>query len=188
MHGELSRMRHDPMQEFLALQDNAKKMKQNQELLEKRKKALDEAGAFRKPLGGLTVFKRGFKASYGEVEEVDRITGSVVHGKDGGSVDVKRAMPVHKESSFVEPSFARGDELVRRKREKIAAMMTLLHDFLGDDTKSMSTVAGHLRRQMGGDDYQAALHSVGATHLSDAVRLYADDFDLIRGGYYVQRS
>eukprot|EP00973_Karenia_brevis_P014531 1983335-Karenia_brevis.AAC.1 len=62
---------------FLLDQDNARKLQHNQQVLEGRRKQLEEAGGFRRPLGGLQKFKRGFRASYGNVEKVDNVTGSL---------------------------------------------------------------------------------------------------------------
>eukprot|EP00973_Karenia_brevis_P005268 721310-Karenia_brevis.AAC.1 len=62
---------------FMLDQDNARKLKHNQRVLEGRRKQLEEAGGFRRPLGGLDKFKRGFRASYGAVEKVDNVTGSL---------------------------------------------------------------------------------------------------------------
>ncbi len=65
---------------FMILQDNARKLKHNQTILRTRKTALDDAGAFRRPIGGLQqgVFRRGFKATWGDVEQVDSVEGSMV--------------------------------------------------------------------------------------------------------------
>ena len=76
VHGEPEEVKNNPVQSFLVLQDNAGKLKANQTLLESRKKQLDEAGAFRRPLKGLNAFRRGFKAAYGEVEKVKAVSGS----------------------------------------------------------------------------------------------------------------
>ena len=68
------------MQEFLITQDNAAKLKGNQALLESRKKELPDKGAFRRPLraaGG--AFRRGFKATYGDVEKVQEFDWIMEH-------------------------------------------------------------------------------------------------------------
>ena len=74
VHGEPQDVRKDPVQAFLVLEDNAAQLKANQTLLESRQKQLADAGAFRRPLrGNAGAFPRGFKASYGDVEQVAEV-------------------------------------------------------------------------------------------------------------------
>ena len=90
VHGEPEEVKSNQVQAFLVLQDNAGKLKANQTLLETRKKQLEEAGAFRRPLKGLNAFRRGFKAAYGPVEKVDTVSGSLVKPQgEGEKIDVK---------------------------------------------------------------------------------------------------
>ena len=110
----------NPIAKFMVLQDNAQKLKHNQTILKARKTALEDAGTFRRPIGGLQqgAFRRGFKATWGDVEKVDTIQGSVVKPRgDGDKIDIKRIMPVDRETGNVEATFAQGDAWIQRKRD-----------------------------------------------------------------------
>ena len=90
------------------------------------------------------------------------------------------------ETSAVQPNFAMGGERQKRKKEILLHMMTLLYAWLGDEEKSMTTAAAHLKAQMGPLDYSGALILAGATsHLAEAVRLF-DECDLTKGSYYAK--
>ncbi len=93
VHGEPEEVRKNPVQGFLVLQDNASKLKGNQTLLETPKSKLADAGAFRRPLRGLNVFKRGFKAAYGDLEKVQEARGSTVVPQGGEQIDIERIQP-----------------------------------------------------------------------------------------------
>ena len=105
VHGEPQDVRTSPLQAYLVLEDNASRLKANQTLLESRKKQLADAGAFRRPLRGNTgAFRRGFKASYAEVEQVAEVHGSTVTPEGGGAkIDIKRVQPVGKDSEDIQP-------------------------------------------------------------------------------------
>ena len=75
-----------------------------------------------------------------------------------------------------------GFDVLRQLRESGSRTPILMLTARGDDVDRIVGL------EMGADDYLATLHSVGAVHLSDAVRLYDEEFDLVRGGYYVRRS
>ena len=136
---------------FMLDQDNARKLKHNQELLEGRREQLEDAGAFRRPLAVTSRFRRGFQASYGNVEQVDGITGSRVKPTgDGEPIDVKRVLPVDKDTGSVQPGFALGQARTEAKRQKVAALVTELYQWLGDDEKSMNAAAIHLKKRWGG--------------------------------------
>ena len=62
----------NPLAKYMVLQDNAQKLKHNQTILKARKTALEDAGTFRRPIGGLQqgAFRRGFKATWGDVEKL----------------------------------------------------------------------------------------------------------------------
>ena len=188
LHGEPpSDVRNSKTLRFMLEQENARKLKGNQTLLEARTKTLEDAGGFRRPLGGLTKFKRGFQASYGQVEQVDRVTGSLVKPTDGEAIDVKRVLPVDKDTGSVQPGFALGEARTEAKRNKVAALAMELFDWLGDEEKSMTSAARHLRQVLGPEEYRLQLMSVGAQHLSDVVRLFPN-LKLTRQGYYLQRQ
>ena len=77
----------------------------------------------------------------------------------------------------VQPGFALGQARTEAKREKVAALAMELYQFLGDEEKSMNSVAAHLKRELGDQEYRLQLMGVGAQHLSDVVRLF-DDLEL----------
>jgi len=190
MHGEApEEVRGNRVVQFMTLQDNTKKLKHNQNLLESRKKSLNDAGAFRRPLGGLTAFKRGFKATWGEVEKPEYVRGSVVTPQgEGGKVDIKRVMPVDKDSNEAQPVFNLSEtERTLSKKQKLWDLMVMLWEFLGDEEKSTAAAAQHLKGRLDAPEYTALLNSVGIHHLSDAVRLFPE-FDLTKGGYYITRA
>ena len=175
---------------FMVLQDNAQKLKHNQTVLKTRKTALEDAGAFRRPIGGLQqgAFRRGFKASYGPVEKVDTIEGSTVKPQgDGNNVDIKRVMPVDKDTGDVEATFAQGDGYIQRKRDIIWPLVLELYHWLGDGEKSMSTAAAHLKKELGAEEYWSYLRQAGFQHLSQAVDI-TPELRLTQGGYYVRQD
>ena len=174
--------------QFMLLQDNSRKMKHNQQLLEGRREQLEDAGAFRRPLAVTSRFKRGFQASYGAVEKVDSVSGSLVKpAGDGDPIDIKRVLPVDKDTGDVQPGFALGEARTEAKRQKVAGLAMELYQYLGDEEKSMNAAAAHLKKELGEEEYRRQLGSVGAQHLSDLVRLF-DDLELTRNGYYVRRT
>ena len=85
------------------------------------------------------------------------------------------------------PGFALGQARTEAKRQKVAELATGLYQFLGEEEKSMNSVAAHLKKVLGMEKYKRQLSSVGAEHLSDLVRLF-DDIELTRNGYYVRRT
>ena len=174
--------------QFMLTQDNARKLKHNQELLEERREQLEDAGAFRRPLAVTSRFKRGFQASYGPVEQVDTVTGSRVKPTGAGEpIDIKRVLPVDKDTGDVRPGFALGEARTEAKRQKVNALAMELYQFLGEEERSMNAVAAHLKKDLGEEEYRRQLRSVGAEHLSDLVRLFPD-LQLTRNGYYVRRN
>ena len=174
--------------DFMLQQDNARKLKHNQRLLEGRVKTLKDEGGFRRPIGGLNKFKRGFKAAYADMEKVGEIAGSKLTPAGGGDpIDVKRVLPVDDATGEVAPGFALGEVRQEEKRLKVSPVLIAIYEFLQDDEKSMSSVAAYLKAGFSDDEYRIYLHSVGAQHLSDVVRL-EPGLELTRGGYYVRRT
>ncbi len=180
----------NPIAKYMVLQDNAQKLKHNQTILKARKTALEDAGTFRRPIGGLQqgAFRRGFKATWGDVEKVDTIQGSVVKPRgDGDKIDIKRIMPVDRETGNVEATFAQGDAWIQRKRDILFPITLELYHWLGDDEKSMSTAAAHLKVDLGEEEYRNYLRQAGFQHLSQAVSI-TPELALTKGGYYVRRD
>ena len=180
----------NPIAKFMVTQDNAQKLKHNETILKTRKTALEDAGAFRRPIGGLQqgAFRRGFKATYGPVEQVDTVQGSTVKpAGDGDKVDIKRVMPVDRDTGNVEATFAQGDAYIQRKRDIVWPLVLQLYHWLGDGEKSMSTAAAHLKKELGADEYRAYLKKAGFQHLSQVVDI-TSELKLTQGGYYVTHN
>ena len=79
VHGKPNRAATNDIQKFLILSDNAEKGQHNTQLLAARKKVLDKTKAFRQPKENLVkTFRRGFKAKFGPVKQIERIEGSTV--------------------------------------------------------------------------------------------------------------
>ena len=140
----------------------------------------------REQLEGRNTFKRSFKASYGAMEQLDSIRGSTVAPVGGGApIDIKRVLPVDRETQDVRPSFALGDARAEDRRQRVALLANSLYDFLRGDERSMASAAAHLKRDLGDEQYSLQLRSVGAQSLSDVVRLIGD-LELTRNGNYVR--
>jgi hypothetical protein len=173
---------------FMNLQENARKLQHNQKLFESRKRAVESAGAFRRPLPGLTKFKRGFQATYDKLEKVEGFDGSRVKPTGGGqAVDVKRVLPVDAQTRDVEPGFALGEGRAASRRQKIQALALEALNFVGSEEPSLQRLAAHLKGALGETEYRLQLMGVGAQNLSDAIRLIPE-LSLTRGGYYVRKA
>jgi hypothetical protein len=173
---------------FMNLQENARKLQHNQKLFESRKRAVESAGAFRRPLPGLTKFKRGFQATYDKLEKVEGFDGSRVKPTGGGqAVDVKRVLPVDAQTRDVEPGFALGEGRAASRRQKIQALALEALNFVGSEEPSLQRLAAHLKTALGETEYRLQLMGVGAQNLSDAIRLIPE-LSLTRGGYYVRKA
>ena len=173
---------------FMNLQENARKLQHNQKLFESRKRAVESAGAFRRPLPGLTKFKRGFQATYDKLETVEGFDGSRVKPTGGGqAVDVKRVLPVDAQTRDVEPGFALGEGRAASRRQKIQALALEALNFVGSEEPSLQRLAAHLKTALGETEYRLQLMGVGAQNLSDAIRLIPE-LSLTRGGYYVRKA
>ena len=186
VHGEPNDAANDGVQKFLILQDNAAKAAHNTEVLEKRTKALEKTMTFRRPKGGLTKFKRGFKAGYGDVEKVKKIEGSQVRTQNAGSIDIKRVMPVARNSTYVDPTFAEWSERDERKRAKVLDLIERLQDKLGANEMSMVRAVRFLKAHYGEDVYKNLLDSVHFHNLADVIRLFPGSLELTKQNYYVR--
>jgi len=177
---------------FMNLVDNSEKLVHNQQIFEKRKTRLEQAGAFRAPLPGSTKkFKRGFQATYGGVTNVKNIEGSQVIGENGVVIDIKRVLPVAEGSSTAVGRFGENRALETRKRDQTENIMRALYDFLEDkDNVSLTAAAKHLRQRI--SEYDSVLKRA-SVQLVDIIRLYPEFLKLTGGGklskdfYYVAR-
>ena len=194
VHGEPEDVKTDPVQNFLVLQDNASKLAHNRKLHRKRVGLLRGKGAFRAPKKGLGTFARGYRAKYGPVEEVELIAGSNVKGSGGTEIDIKRALPVNKESGNVEPRFALQDSQDEAKRTKTKDLMEKLYMWLADGEQRSLSAAATMLKEIMGADYEAILASVGASSrggLAKVIRMWEDAFILTaaptgKDNYYIQ--
>jgi hypothetical protein len=188
IHGQPDEVRENSVQEFLITQDNAQKLKGNQALLESRKKELADKGAFRRPLrGNAGAFRRGFKASYGDVEQVSSVRGSVVTPEgDGAKIDIKRIQPVRKETGDVQPWLGGLSARDSKKKDALIPLMTALIDFLQDgEEHSVASAALYLKGHMGAA-YEDTLRALGfGKHLAAAVELF-QEFALTKKNYYLR--
>jgi hypothetical protein len=185
VHGAPEDVRDNEIQKFLVTQDNSTKLQVNQELLEKRKKQLETAGAFRRPIRQAGPFTRGFKPSYAAVEVPQRVTGSVIHS-DGPPIDIKRVQIVAEETD--NQLWVGGlSERDIKKKDKLMPMMNRLIDFLADGEHSIASAAVYLKQQMG-SAYEDALREANfGKRLVDAIRLFPQ-FELTKKGYYVKMA
>jgi hypothetical protein len=173
---------------FMNLQENAHKLAHNQNLFKSRKQAVETAGAFRRPLDGLTKFKRGFQATYGALEKLEGFDGSKAKPQGGGeAIDVKGILPVDSQTRDVEPGFALGQGRTAARRAKIQALALEAINYVGDGEPSLQRLAAHLKATLGEAEYRLQLMSVGAPNLSDVLRLIPE-VSLVRGGYYVKKA
>ena len=180
-------IRENKTVQFLLDQDNAKKLKHNQDLLEKRVEKLQDEGAFRRPVGNLSKFRRGFKATYGPVEQVAGIQGSLVQSTTGAPTDIKRIIPVDPESTENREGFALGEVRRERARVLLQPLFEELLSFLGDDTKSFLAATNHLKKEFPNGEYERYLRRSGAgIHLSNILRFFEDELEQSNDGYYLR--
>ena len=197
IHGSPNEVGKDAQIQFMNLQDNAKNIEHNAQVLTQRTIALEKTGAFRKPLGGVTknAFRRGFDAKWGEVENIAQIEGSQVTGEKGTKVDIKLVKAVPASSSQAE-NIERENARTEKKKEVLFELMDTLVDWLEGQEKSLRAAALHLARSR--FDlwdrqvlYKDLLRSQGFTGfgaLADAARLFPQMFELTRGGFYFKRA
>jgi hypothetical protein len=188
VHGEPEEVRKNPVQKILVLQDNAAKLKGNQTLLESRKKQLADAGAFRRPLRGAGgAFRRGFKATYGDTEQVASVQGSTVVPEGGGvKIDIKRVQPVDKDTGDVVAWLGGLSLRDSKKKDALVEVMTALITFLTDgEEHSVASAALWLKENLG-SAYEDTLREQGfGRHLAAAVELFPE-FVLTKKNYYLR--
>ena len=178
---------------FMNLADNAEKLIHNQQIFEKRKTKLEQAGAFRAPLPGSTKkFKRGFQATYGAATNVKDIQGSQVIGENGVVIDMIRVLPVAQESTSAVGCFGENRALENKKRDQTEGIMRALYDYI-DVRQSVSLVAAAKRLRPRIPDYDQVLRRV-SVQLVDIVRLFPEYIKLTGANklskyyyYYVSR-
>ena len=197
VHGAPNEVKGSEDLVFMNLVDNAQKFEHNAQLLDKRKAALEGAGAFRKPLPGVTKnrFRRGYDAKYDKVQKLREIQGSTAVAQDGSTVDIKLVQAVP--TTTGEPGdVSEANQRVQKKRDALYDMVEIIAEFIGGREVSLRSVALHLGRQR--FDYQGRqvtykelLRSqslLGFGALADAVRLFPTMLKLTRDGFYVKQA
>ena len=120
-------------------------MRHNAEVLDQRVDKLEDKGAFRQPIRGVTKnFRRGGDAKWGPMQKLDKVEGSSVVAKDGSRVDIKliQAVPL----SSDEPVAVVESAKTIRIKEQLFPMMEALHEWLGTKEVSLKNVGAHLLR------------------------------------------
>ena len=171
--------------QFLAMRDNSRKFQHNNRLTKRRKAKLEENGAFRRPLRGLTKFARSFHATYGDVEAAQGVeSGTMVKGAPNEpAIDIKRVQIVPEESSDARAVLQGTNPRDEQRRRNARQLMEDLAELLQGQERSLEAAALHLREQMGASDYQAAL---SGRRLSQIIALFPDEFELTRNNYFVR--
>ena len=185
----------NPTVKHLLLEENSQKAAGNQELLKSRKARLDASGTFRRPRAGAAknAFRRSFKPTWGPVEKVESLEGSVVKPQgEGAPIDIKHVQIVEPSTDQARPAETVSLAL-EAKKEKMSDWATEAYEWLGADEKSIMTLATHLRTDMSLADYQANLATVGINArqtgaLDQVLRMFPEYFTMTRGGYYLKRA
>ena len=196
IHGAPNEISKDENLKFMSLQDNAQRFEHNAQLLDKRKAALEGAGAFRKPLPGVTKnrFRRGYEAKYDKKQQLEEIKGSNVVATDGSTVDIKLVQAVPSTSGQPEDT-SEANQRQQKKRDALYEMMEIISEFLQGREISLRSVALHLARQRFGINgrqvtYKELLRSqslLGFGALADGIRLFPELLKLTRNGFFVKR-
>lgn len=180
--------------QFMAMRDNAARFAHNAQLTERRKEKLENAGAFRRPLRGLTKFQRSFYANYGDVERLPRnadgaveyTTGTLLKAGEGPLIDIKRVQAVAPTSANLQPALAATNPRDRHRRAGAQDLVAALREFLEEsDTgeRSIQAASTHLRERMGSSEYETAL---GGRRLAQIIALFPGDFELTQNNVYVR--
>jgi len=200
LHGETpSDVLQSPEATFMLMQDNARKMQHNANLLRDRKARLQEEGAFRAPRPeAVKKFKRGYQATYSEAKRLNRIEGSEAIADDGLRIDVKFLKPVDAETAEAQPRRMGGNAQEDKKRQILQPVADELYAELeARDIWSMTAAARYLRERLrhATESYDQLLKKARVTRLADIVRLFPELFQFAQGPglsadqeyYYVRR-
>ena len=202
LHGAAPKdVRDEPEVQFMLLQDNARKLQHNEQLKDKRVRALrDAGGAYREPLPEATSkFKRSFQPTYGDVKEVRSVKGSIVTGKDGSSINVKHIKIVPADSTSSDARFGHNEAGSERKRLAAGGIIVRLQEILQgrEGALSMANASALLRERIRSEPqtYEQTLTKAKLARLVDVIRLAPEQFVLTvrrtagakkaRASYYV---
>jgi len=169
---------------FMTMKDNADKFKHNAKSLESRKNAFETLGSFRVPKPDSTMaFKRGFKATYGDKEDVARIEGSKVIGSRGTEMDQKLLLPTSRDATTERAAFEYTDIQKQRKREQLIeeGFLEAVDRLINRGGQTSLSVVGRSIRASASFDYVATMKKLRLVRpgmLADAIRLFGDHYDV----------
>jgi hypothetical protein len=112
------------------------------------------------------------------------------------AINIKLVQPIPHASSSSQP-FAATDARDEKRKEKVEDIAFEIHEYLQDGKVSLSSLARHLKQQLGSDaEYRAMLAKIGQGSqlgaLATLLRLFPDTFELLpsesnKPNFYVQR-
>jgi len=179
----------DDQVKFMLLQDNARNIAKNKQVLARRKQDLEKAGAFRAPAEGLgrKTFKRGNDPSYGDKKRLEAIEGSTAVATDGTRIDVKHLKAVEGESTNAEARLGGGGESrsTNKKRQDSVPIKSLTIAYLSArETGSLNALAKYLKEHLRAATltYQQILDKTKLT-LVATLRLFPELFEVEDGRY-----
>lgn len=164
----------------IALQQQAgKDMEVNTELLESRKRALEEAGAFRVRLPTKT-FARGTDAKWSsEVYKFSKVVGSLVYDDKGSKFPIRNVLPVARGSKRVATVASLGDGKAVEQREAMLPFAQALVAMIGPrETISLQSVGLKMRRLPGFSVRMREAKITGIGALERFVRLFPTMFKI----------
>ena len=196
LHGARpTQVRQRPEVRFMLLEDQAANAVHNQKLTAKRVERLQSAGAYREPLPSAgKVFKRGHKATYGEVRGVAHVQGTTVSDVTGREIDIKRVKPVPVGTIDAVGRFGEHDDrLQAQKKQEARPIISELETILDErgPRVSLASAAVEMRERIA--DYGAILEGTHSK-LIDIIRLCPEHFKLVERAegkqdwYYVEKA
>jgi len=187
-------VRHNPEIRFMLLEDQAENAEQHRNLTAKRVARLAAAGAYREPLPGNRVFKRGHQATYGEVRQVGQIQGSTVTDTTGRQIDIKRVKVVLQDTTEAFGRFGEhNDRLMAQKKQEARPIISELEQMLDERGPRVSLASAGYEMRQRIADYDDILEK---THMKliDIIRLVPEHFKLVerepgkQDWYYVVKA
>jgi transposase InsO family protein len=186
LHGVAPKeVRDDPAVHFMLLQDQAKNMKHNKAVGERRTTALAQTDTFRAPVPGSTgKFKRSYQATYGEPLKVADVTAGTVLDTTGGRHALKSIKVIPVNSSSAGQRLGPNETLPNKKRHLGSTIIAALEDVLDDvegDAKRLSIARAaylvKIQMRLNNEDYAAILKKTTSS-LIELIRLFPDHFEL----------
>jgi hypothetical protein len=143
---------------------------------------------------GLGAFRRGHKAKFQGKERVKEIKAGMVSSlQNEKPTNIKLVQPIPIDASRTASAWTAMDERDEKKRQKFEDIAHEIFEYLEDGKVSLSSLARHLKGQLGSDaEYRARIGAaLGA--LASLLKLFPDTFELMpsesgRANFYVQRK